>query len=113
MFGASSAQVYQERVGEDSAPGGGQGGVHFAELFPEIGFVVTNMETDSRAVLRFYNQRGRAEQWIKEGKPAVKMKRSCDRFRSNEVRLWLNVMVYNLENLWRRLGCRSGLRAGR
>lgn len=47
-----------------------------------------NLGTDSRAVVRFYNKRGTAEQWIKEGKQAVKMTRlSCHRFRSNEVRL--------------------------
>jgi len=58
----------------------------------------------SRAVVRFYNKRGTAEQWIKEGKGAVKMTRlSCHRFRSNEVRLWLSLMAYNLGNLWRRL----------
>jgi hypothetical protein len=28
---------------------------------------------------------------------------SCHRFRSNEVRLWLSVIAYNLANLWRRL----------
>ena len=28
---------------------------------------------------------------------------SCHQFRSNEVRLWLSVMAYNLGNLWRRL----------
>ncbi len=56
------------------------------------------------AVVRFYNKRGTAEQWIKEGKQAVRMTRfSCHRFRSNEVRLWLSVLAYNLENLWRRL----------
>jgi hypothetical protein len=31
---------------------------HFGELFPLVGFIVTNMETDSRAVVRFYNKRG-------------------------------------------------------
>ena len=57
-----------------------------------------------RAVVRFYNKRGTAEQWIKEGKQAVKMTRlSCHRFRSNEVRLWLTIIAYNLGNLWRRL----------
>jgi hypothetical protein len=76
---------------------------HFGELFPRVGFIVTNLETDSRAVVRFYNKRGTAEQWIKEGKQAVKMTRlSCHRFRSNEVRLWLSVIAYNLANLWRR-----------
>jgi hypothetical protein len=77
---------------------------HFEELFPRVGFIVTNLETDSRAVVRFYNKRGTAEQWIKEGKQAVKMTRlSCHRFRSNEVRLWLSLIAYNLGNLWRRL----------
>jgi hypothetical protein len=75
---------------------------HFGELFPRVGFIVTNLETESRAVVRFYNKRGTAEQWIKEGKQAVKMTRlSCHRLRSNEVRLWLSVMAYNLGNLWR------------
>ena len=55
-------------------------------------------------MVRFYNKRGTAEQWIKEGKQAVKMTRlSCHRFRSNEVRLWLSVLAYNLSNLWRQL----------
>ena len=77
---------------------------HLGELFPRVGFIVTNLETDSRAVVRCYNKRGTAEQWIKEGKQAVKMTRlSCHRFRSNEVRLWLSVIAYNVGNLWRRL----------
>jgi len=77
---------------------------HFGELFPRVGLIVTNLETDSRAVVRFYNKRGTAEQWIKESKQAVKMTRlSCHRFRSNEVRLWLSLIAYNLGNLWRRL----------
>src|ERR687895_1596317 len=77
---------------------------HQGELFPRVGFIVTNLGTNSRAVVRFYNKRGTAEQWIKEGKQAVKMTRlSCHRFRSNEVRLWLSVIAYNLGNLWPRL----------
>jgi hypothetical protein len=77
---------------------------HFGELFPRVGFIVTNLAADSRAVVRFYNKRGTAEQWIKEGKQAVKITRlSCHRFRSNEVRLWLSLIAYNLGNLWRRL----------
>src|SRR6202158_4563251 len=78
--------------------------VHPGELFPRVGFIVTNLGTDSRAVVRFYNKRGTAEQWIKEGKQAVKMTRlSCHLFRSNKVRLWLSLIAYNLGNLWRRL----------
>jgi hypothetical protein len=71
-----------------------------------VGFIVTNLETDSRAVVRFYNKRGTAEQWIKEGKQAVKMTRlSCHRFRSNEVRLWLSLIAYNLARLSQDLAC--------
>jgi hypothetical protein len=55
-------------------------------------------------VVRFYNERGTAEQWIKEGKQAVKMTRlSCHRFRSNEVRQWLSALACNLGNRWRGL----------
>jgi hypothetical protein len=81
---------------------------HEGELLPRVGFIVTNLTLPSRAVVRFYNKRGTAEQWIKEGKQAVKMTRlSCHRFRSNEVRLWLSVLAYNLGNLWRRLALPS------
>jgi len=78
---------------------------HCEELFPRVGFIVTTLATDSRGVVRFYNKRGTAEQWIRAGKEAVKLTRlSCHRFRANEVRLWLSVIAYNLGNLWRRLG---------
>ena len=87
---------------------------HFGELFPRVGFIVTNLEKDSRALVRFYHKRGTAEQWIKEGKQAVKMTRlSCHRLRSNEVRLWLSVMAYNPGNLWRRLALSKRSRSGR
>ncbi len=67
---------------------------HLGELFPRVGFIV----------VRFYNQRGTAEQWIKEGKEATHWTRlSCHRFRANEVRLLLGVIAYNLGNLLRRL----------
>jgi hypothetical protein len=41
---------------------------HCGELFPRVGFFVSNLGTSSRTVVRFYNKRGTAEQWIKEGK---------------------------------------------
>ena len=67
---------------------------HCGDLFPRVGFIVTNLTASNRAVVRFYNKRGLAEQWIKEGKQAVKMTRlSCHRFRANEVRLWPSVLV--------------------
>jgi hypothetical protein len=83
---------------------------HCGELFPRVGFIVTNLTGASRAVVRFYNKRGTAEQWIKEGKQAVKMTRlSCHRFQANEVRLWLSLIAYNLGNLWRRLVLPKGI----
>src|SRR5215472_11196434 len=35
---------------------------HCGELFPRVGFIVTNLALDNRAVVRFYNKRGTAEQ---------------------------------------------------
>src|SRR5437867_10269539 len=77
---------------------------HFGELFPRVGFIVATLTATNRAIVRFYNQRGTAEQWIKEGKEATHWTRlSCHRFRANEVRLLLGVIAYNLGNLLRRL----------
>ncbi len=77
---------------------------HLGELFPRVGFIVTTLTGTNRAVVHFYNGRGTAEQWIKEGKAATHWTRlSCHRFRANEVRLFLGVIAYNLGNLLRRL----------
>jgi hypothetical protein len=59
-------------------------------------------------VVAFYNQRGTAEQWIKEGKNAATWTRlSSHRFAANAVRLQLHVLAYNLANGWLRMapGC--------
>ncbi len=54
--------------------------------------------------MKFYNGRGTAEQWIKEGKYAVKWTRlSCRNFRDNQARLQLFALAYNLGNFLRRL----------
>jgi hypothetical protein len=61
---------------------------HPGELFPRIGFVVTNLLMDPDFIILFYNQRGTAEQHVKEGKYAFHWTRlSYRRFRDNEVRL--------------------------
>ena len=44
---------------------------HVGELFPRVGFIVTNLPVQNRAVVRVYNKRGTAEKWIKEGKQAA------------------------------------------
>ena len=58
---------------------------HAGELFPRVGFIVTNLNKHSKNVVKFYNGRGTAEQWIKEGKNAVKWtKLSCRTFKDNQ-----------------------------
>ena len=77
---------------------------HAGELFPRIGFIMTNLRRKSSNVVKFYNKRGTAEQWIKEGKYALKWTRlSCHDFVDNQVRLQLFALAYNLGNFLRRL----------
>jgi len=78
---------------------------HRGELFPRVGFIVTNLSAKAQGVVHFYNGRGTAEQWIKEGKYALNWTRlSCHRFVANQVRLLLFILAYNLGNFLRRLG---------
>jgi len=77
---------------------------HAGELFPRVGFIVTNRTDPAPGVVRFYNGRGTCEQWIKEGKHALEwMRLSCHEFKDNAVRLALFVLAYNLGNFLRRL----------
>ena len=77
---------------------------HPGELYPTVGFIVTNMTRPTERVVVFYNQRGTAEQWIKEGKNAIKWTRlSCCSFAANAVRLQLHALAYNLANFMRTL----------
>jgi Transposase DDE domain group 1 len=77
---------------------------HAGELYPRVGFIVTNLARPAERVVAFYNQRGTAEQWIKEGKGAVKWTRlSCRTFAANVVRLQLHALAYNLGNFMRTL----------
>ena len=63
-----------------------------------------NLTGSPKQVTHFYNQRGTAEQWIKEGKYAFRWTRlSCHSFDANQVRLQLHVLAYNLGNFLRRL----------
>jgi hypothetical protein len=72
---------------------------HPGELYPRVGFIVTNLARPAERVVAFYNQRGTAEQWIKEGKGAIKWTRlSCHSFAANAVRLQLHALAYNLGN---------------
>src|ERR687891_1949404 len=40
---------------------------HQGELYPRVGFIVTNLTRPPERVVKFYNGRGTAEQWIREG----------------------------------------------
>jgi hypothetical protein len=67
---------------------------HPGDLYPRVGFVVTNLSRPTESVIGFYNQRGTAEQWIKEGKNAMKWTwLSCCTFAANAVRLQLRALA--------------------
>ena len=84
---------------------------HQGELFPRVGFIVTNLNKRPKNVVKFYNGRGTAEQWIKEGKNAVKWtKLSCRTFKDNQTRLQLFALAYNLANFLRRLALPKSIR---
>jgi hypothetical protein len=75
---------------------------HPGELFPRVGFIVTNLPMEPDCVVRFYNQRGTAKQHLKEGKYAFRWTRlSCKRFRDNKVRLQLHALAYNMATFLR------------
>jgi Transposase DDE domain group 1 len=75
---------------------------HPEELYPRVDFIVTNMARPAENVVAFYNKRGTCEQWIKEGKGAIKWTRlSCRSFAANAVRLQLHALAYNLANFLR------------
>ena len=77
---------------------------HPGELYPRVGFMVTNLKRPAERIVKFYNGRGTAEQWIKEGKLALRWTRlSCRAFRANAVRLQLFALAYNLANFLRTL----------
>jgi Transposase DDE domain group 1 len=77
---------------------------HPGELYPRVSFIITNVARPAERVVAFYNQRGTAEQWIKEGKGAIKWTPlSCRAFAANAVRLQLDVLAYNLGNFMRTL----------
>jgi hypothetical protein len=62
-------------------------------------------------VVRFYNGRGTAEQWIKEGKYAIKWTRlSGHDFKDNQVRRRLSALVYNLGNVMQKLALPRSVR---
>ena len=77
---------------------------HPGELYPRVGFIITNLPRSAEGIIAFYNRRGTCEQYIKEGKNAIKWTRlSCRSFAANAVRLQLHALAYNLGNFMRTL----------
>ncbi len=72
-------------------------------LDPLRGSSVTNPSRPTERVVAFYNQRGTAEPYIKEGKNEKWTRLSCRKFRDNAVRLQLHALAYNLGNFMRTL----------
>ena len=58
-------------------------------------FIDTNLTRPAERIVKFYNGRGTAEQWIREGKAALRWTRlSCHAFQPNAVRLQLFALAY-------------------
>jgi len=69
------------------------------------------MARRAKSVVGFYNKRGTCEQYIKEGKGAIKWTRlSCRSFAANAVRLQLHALAYNLGNFLRTLATPEPIR---
>ena len=86
---------------------------HRGELPPRVGFIVTNRSQPNERVLSFYNDRGTAEQHIKEGKHALKWTRlPCMRFTVNAVRLQRQALAYNLASFLRTLATPEVIKTG-
>jgi hypothetical protein len=84
---------------------------HPGERHPRVGFIVSNLSRHAVKVVAFYNKRGTAEQWIKEGKGAIKWTRlSCRTFAANAARLQLHALAYNLGNFLRTLATPEPIR---
>ena len=74
---------------------------HCGELFPRVGFIVTNLGLQARRWCGSTTSVGQPSSGSK--KVSRQSRLSCHRFRANEVGLWLSLIAHNLRNLWRRL----------
>jgi len=67
-------------------------------------FVVTSLEAPANEVYAFYAGRGQMENWIKDMKLDIRSGRtSTTKFFSNELRLWLHAVAYQLLHELRRV----------
>lgn len=77
--------------------------VEYTNLGCNLRFVVTNRRGSAKDVFDWYEQRGQAENFIKELKRDIAADRlSCSAYRANAFRLQLHALSYNLLVLFRR-----------
>jgi len=75
---------------------------HNDELFPRVGFIVTNSTQPAWKVVKVYNGRANVENRIKEAKNTLRWdKTSCHRFEANQARLKMGAVAYNLLHMIR------------
>jgi hypothetical protein len=75
---------------------------HVGELFPRVGFIVTNSKLEAEQVITVYKGRAEIENRIKEGKNTLRWdKTSCYRFAANQARLFVGCLAYNLLHMIR------------
>ena len=76
--------------------------VEYTALGSNVRFVVTNRKGSGEEVFNWYEQRGQAENFIKELKRDIAADRlSCSSYRANAFRLQLHAVTYNLLVLFR------------
>lgn len=68
-----------------------------------MGFIVTNLRRSDEGVVKSFNGRGTAKQWMKEGKNRVRWTRfSCHDLADQQIRSQLFVLGHDLRNFLRR-----------
>jgi hypothetical protein len=82
--------------------------VEYTVLGKNLRFVVTNRAGREEEIFAWYEQRGQAENYIKDLKNEIAADRlSCSAYRANAFRLQLHALAYNLLVLFRRLALRG------
>jgi hypothetical protein len=67
---------------------------HQGDLFPRVGFIVTNSKLSSKEVIKIYNGRANVENRIKEGKNTLRWdKTSCHKFDANQARFKMGLLA--------------------
>src|SRR5215471_19113300 len=103
-FGQPDGPLREKWLSRQAAPCRGQGRVASWRALPARRLHRDQPARSAQRVVAFYNQRGTAEQCIKEGKGAIKWTRLlCRTFAANAVRLQLHALAYNLGNFLRTL----------